>query len=52
MSEEFDSVFVYDENLSNTEFNQKYIIYDPQYKCLPEFIAHFVVDTQRYRELQ
>lgn len=52
MTKDFDSVCLYDENNNVKEFKQNYIIYEPQQKCLPEYIVHFSVDPNRYRELQ
>ena len=49
MTEDFDSVLVYDENLGYTDFKQQYILYEPETKCLPEYIARFVIDSQKYR---
>ena len=49
MTKDFDSVYIYDENLSNKEVKQDYIIYDPNSKCLPQYIVHFTVDNARYR---
>ena len=52
MTKDFDSVCLYDENNNVKEFKQNYIIYEPNQKCLPEYIIHFIVDANRYRELQ
>lgn len=52
MTKDFDSVCIYDQLTGIKEYKQNYIIYEPQTKCLPEYIVHFMVDSNRYRELQ
>lgn len=52
MTPEFDSVFIFDEGSTAKDFKQSYVIYDSQTKVLPQYIVHFDIDPERYRELQ
>lgn len=52
MDEEFDSLFLYDENYISKEFRQNYIVYDTTEKCLPSYIVHFNLEQSKYKELQ
>ncbi len=52
MDNEFDSLFLYDENYISKEFKQNYIVYDAAEKCLPAYIVHFKIEENKYKELQ
>lgn len=49
MDEEFDSLFLYDENYISKEFRQNYIMYETSEKCLPVYIVHFGIDQTKYK---
>ncbi len=44
MTNEFDSLFIYDEHYVSKEFVQKYIIYKSGENILPLYIVHFTIN--------
>lgn len=52
MTNEFDSLFIYDEHYVSKEFVQKYIIYRSGENILPLYIVHFTINESKYRELR
>jgi hypothetical protein len=52
MSNEFDSLFIYDEHFVTKEFKQNYLIYKSNENILPLYIVQFTINEAKYRELR
>lgn len=49
MTNEFDSLFLYDENYISKEFKQNYIIYKSQENILPLYLVQFRINDSKYK---
>lgn len=52
MGNEFDSLFIYDQNNVTKQFVQRYLIYRSSENILPLYIVHFSINQSKYRELR